>query len=586
MREIGTERSAIWPGAAILLVLLIGLGVSFFTARSFETDSLTDQRKNAMATAAQLTDQLNMTLHRLSSSLRAMGSVFHGSSSVHQGEFETAVEVVRDWRAPLDFAAFAYARRFNRLSREEWQRLRGAEIRSLHGAAQPVDALAESFIVELTSNENPLLDRYVDLATHGYIRAAAASAARVPQEVIMGPAFQQDGIWWSALAFHVPNGMNEGVLVGLLNLNNLFDELESALPDGLRLRLRQHETAWGDHGFGEQVVLGTPLPADDVTDTITLRIAHGQASWSLDWDVLPEFGSTSGWGAGNTVLVAGGLLTLLVAFLVGAMIQRDSAIRREVRRRTAELAQARDEAEMANRTKTEFLATMSHELRTPLNAVLGFSEVMRDELLGPLGQPHYKEYARDIYNSGSHLLSVINDILDVAKAEAGRLELYEEQIDLSLVAHACVQLVQGRAEEADVSIETSVPLDMPLLTADMKRLKQILLNLLSNAVKFTPAGGKVGLDAKLRKDGGIDLIVHDTGIGIAKHDLERALQPFGQIDSHLSRKYEGTGLGLPLSRNLAELHGATLSIESEPNKGTVVTVRFPPQRSVRMRQAA
>ena len=586
MREIGTERSAIWPGAAILLVLLIGLGVSFFTARSFETDSLADQRKNATATAARLTDQLNMTLHHLSASLRAMGAVFHASSVVNQGEFETAVEVVRDWRAPLDFAAFAYARRFNRQERDEWERLRGTEIRSLSGDTQSIDALSESFVVDLTSDESSLLERNVDLASHGYIRAAVASAARVPQEITMGPAFLQDGVWWSALAFHVPNGMDEGVLVSLLNLNNLFEEMESALPPGLRLRLRQHETAWGDHGFGEQVILGTALPGDDVTDTITLRIAHGQASWSLDWDVLPEFGSHSGWAIGNTVLIAGGLLTLLVAFLVGAMIQRDSAIRREVRRRTSELAQARDEAEMANRTKTEFLATMSHELRTPLNAVLGFSEVMRDELLGPLGQPHYKEYARDIYNSGSHLLSVINDILDVAKAEAGRLELYEEEIDLSLVAHACVQLVQGRAEEADVSIETSVPLGMPMLMADTKRLKQILLNLLSNAVKFTPAGGKVALDVKLREDGGIDLIVHDTGIGIAKQDLERALQPFGQIDSHLSRKYEGTGLGLPLSCNLAELHGATLSIESEPDKGTVVTVRFPPRRSVRLQQAA
>ena len=586
MREIGTERSAIWPGAAILLVLLIGLGVSFFTARSFETDSLTDQRKNATATAALLTDQLDMTLHRLSSSLRAMGAIFHASSAVYQGEFETAVEVARDQRAPLDFTAFAYARRFNRQAREEWQRLSGVEIRSLSGDDQSIEVLSESFVVDLTSHESPLFDRNMDLASHGYIRAAVASAARVPQEITMGPAFQQDGVWWSVLAFHVPNGMDEGVLVGLLNLDNLFEELESALPPGLRLRLRQHETAWGDHGFGEQLILGTPLPGDDVADTITLRIAHGQASWSLKWDVLPEFGNHSGWAIGNTLLIAGGLLTLLVAFLVGAIIQRDSAIRREVRRRTSELAQARDEAEMANRTKTEFLATMSHELRTPLNAVLGFSEVMRDELLGPLGQPHYKEYARDIYNSGSHLLSVINDILDVAKAEAGRLELYEEEIDLGLVAHACVQLVQGRAEEADVLIETSVPLGMPLLMADTKRLKQILLNLLSNAVKFTPPGGKVALDVKLREDGGIDLIVHDTGIGIAKQDLERALQPFGQIDSHLSRKYEGTGLGLPLSRNLAELHGATLSIESEPDKGTVVTVRFPPQRSIRLQRAA
>ena len=211
---------------------------------------------------------------------------------------------------------------------------------------------------------------------------------------------------------------------------------------------------------------------------------------------------------------------------------------------------------------------------------------MREELLGPLGQPHYKEYAKDIYNSGSHLLSVINDILDVAKAEAGRLELSEEDVDLSALVRSCVLLVQGRAEEADVSIVTSLPDDFPMLYADPKRLKQILLNLLSNAVKFTPVGGKVFIKAELRPDRGIDLMVQDTGIGIADKDLARAFQPFGQIDSHLSRKYEGTGLGLPLSRNLTELHGGELLVESKPNTGTTVTIALPLERTVVLQKAA
>ena len=586
MREIGIERSAIWPGVAILLVLLIGLGVSFYTARAFESSSQAEQAKEARATVTRLTDQLDMTLYRLVTSLRAMGAVFHASEDVQDGEFHTAVEVARDWRAPLDFAAFAYARRMTRQQREEFQSLRGIEFYSLGGDEVSLDTLSESYIVELTSKESPLLDRHVDLASHGHIRAAVASAARVIDEVVMGPAFEMGGSWWSALAFHVPNGMNNGILVGLLNLDNLFGELEAGMPEGLQVRLRQHEAGWGANGFGEQLILGTPETPEDTIDSLTVRIAHGQASWSFDWFVLPNFGSRTAWEIGNTVLVAGGLLTMLVAFLVGAMIQRDNAIRTEVRRRTAELAQARDEAELANRTKTEFLATMSHELRTPLNAVLGFSEVMRDELLGPLGQPHYKEYARDIYNSGSHLLSVINDILDVAKAEAGRLELYEEEIDLGTLAQSCVQLVQGRAEEADVAIRTLVPGDFPSLVADSKRLKQILLNLLSNGVKFTPPGGHVELHMNIAADQGVEIVVCDTGIGIAQQDLARALQPFGQIDSLLSRKYEGTGLGLPLSRNLAELHGGTLSIESELDKGTTVTVRFPPERTILLKKAA
>ncbi len=251
-----------------------------------------------------------------------------------------------------------------------------------------------------------------------------------------------------------------------------------------------------------------------------------------------------------------------------------------------ELRRARDESELANRSKTEFLANMSHELRTPLNAIIGFSEIMRDELLGALGDRRYAQYAADIHGSGAHLLEIINDILDLSKIEAGKHELIEETVELPAIVRSCVMFLSERASGGGVELVQRLPDDLPSLRADPRKIKQILLNLLSNAVKFTAAGGTVTVAAARDASGGITLEVADTGIGIDPADFAKVLAPFGQVDSGLGRKYEGTGLGLPLARAFAELHGGSLVLASRPGVGTQVTVQVPPSRVIGRDMAA
>jgi len=245
-------------------------------------------------------------------------------------------------------------------------------------------------------------------------------------------------------------------------------------------------------------------------------------------------------------------------------------------------------ADDANKTKSNFLALMSHELRTPLNAIIGFSDVLASELYGPIGKERYREYAHDIHDAGKHLLALINDILDLSKAEAGKLEFHPEQIAIPEFFTNCLSLVTAHATRKQLRLTTHVAEDVPSLWADPLRMKQILVNLLSNAVKFTPVQGSVELCAVPRSDGGITLYVRDTGIGMSAESIPMALEPFRQIASPHARNAEGTGLGLTLVKRLTELHDGTLSIESTENKGTTVYIHLPATCVVagRLRQIA
>jgi len=255
----------------------------------------------------------------------------------------------------------------------------------------------------------------------------------------------------------------------------------------------------------------------------------------------------------------------------------------ERRRFEEELIAARDRAEIASRAKSEFLANMSHELRTPLNAIIGFSEILIDERLAGVRPP--REYATDIHESGLHLLNIINDVLDMAKIEAGKIMLEEEMIDIAVEIDAALRMVAPRADDGALALATDIERGLPLVFADRRLFKQIMLNILSNAVKFTPRGGAITVRARREAGGRLAVSVADTGIGIRQADLERVLQPFGQAESGLARRYEGTGLGLPICKALAELHGGTIEIASTPGAGTTVTVRFPADR-MRRQQAA
>jgi len=264
----------------------------------------------------------------------------------------------------------------------------------------------------------------------------------------------------------------------------------------------------------------------------------------------------------------------------GEVVQILGCAQNVTERKVAEhgMLQAKEAAELANRTKSEFLANMSHELRTPLNAIIGFSEIMQRELLGPLGDPRYRDYSRDIWESGTHLLEIINDILDVSKAEAGMLILDETPFALREAVAGSLRLMAPRAERGEVRLINLVPDDLPPVAADQRRMKQVLLNLLSNAVKFTPGGGEVAVEARVDRGRGILLRVTDTGIGIPEDQLQRIMEPFTQVDSGFDRQHEGTGLGLPLSNALVRLHGGHLSLKSRLGGGTVAEIWLPPQR--------
>lgn len=257
------------------------------------------------------------------------------------------------------------------------------------------------------------------------------------------------------------------------------------------------------------------------------------------------------------------------------MLGTDISDRKEIEKG---LREAKHTAELANKSKSEFLANMSHELRTPLNAILGFSDILKAEAFGPLGQKNYLEYAHDIHSAGAHLLEVINEVLDVAKIESGQMTLSEQHFDIRSVMTSCQRMVEVRASDADVKLIFNVAAGLPTLYADETRIKQIVINLLSNAVKFTDPGGSITVSTSMTATGDMKLVVEDTGIGIKESDMKSVLSQFGQAQSGYSRNHEGTGLGLTLVQLLVAAHSGGFNLESTFGVGTTVTLLFPASR--------
>ncbi|MGH7124949.1 MAG: ATP-binding protein, partial [Stellaceae bacterium] len=382
-----------------------------------------------------------------------------------------------------------------------------------------------------------------------------------------------------------------GLLVLRLFISPAIDAIVSALdplPEDLEMYVLDDGAPAGERVIYYRAARGVGGAETQPDETAALSDPIYGSSLSFagrDWTVVvrptPGFIATALDGAGRTELAAGLTVTLLLCvYLVTSRARADRLalltenLRREIGvRRAAEQA-----AETASRAKSEFLANMSHELRTPLNAIIGFSELMTSELLGKLGNPRYHEYAADILDSAKHLLTVINEVLDFSRAEAGELKLDESELDPAQVIRSTRRMIEERAAAAGLTLETILPDRLLRLRADEHMLRQMLLNLLWNAIKFTPEGGRVSIIAEPGDDGTLRVEVADTGIGMSLEEIPTALTPFRQVDSSLTRKHGGTGLGLPLVKSRIELHGGRLAIESARGVGTTVALIFPPSR--------
>ena len=291
--------------------------------------------------------------------------------------------------------------------------------------------------------------------------------------------------------------------------------------------------------------------------------------------------------SGGAFIVSQGLIVALVDRYLAARAQGEALRMRNtitelettqqaLKQTSYKLTAALGKAAEANQAKSAFLASMSHELRTPLNAVIGFSETMMMEVFGPMGE-RYKSYAADIHASGAHLLLLIDDVLDLSRLDAGETQLHEEVFDLNELITEMLRMMLSQAQQAQIALSTDIGRDLPWVKADQRRIKQVLINLASNALKFTPAGGQVQISAQVTA-AGLALVVTDSGIGIAPEDISNVLQRFGQVNPHLARQHGGTGLGLPLSKQLMELHGGSLVLESAIGVGTTVTATLPGER--------
>lgn len=299
----------------------------------------------------------------------------------------------------------------------------------------------------------------------------------------------------------------------------------------------------------------------------SLRFLSGDSVLDLVVGSLMPFAAFQMWHTGRLLL---------------SRMEEDSRLRFKVEDLARELEETRDEAlrkrfeaEAANASKTAFLANMSHELRTPLNAILGFSEIIAQECFGPVGSQRYRDYASDIHCSGAHLLSLINDLLDIAKIEAGRMDIAPRTLNAPHIFDIALKLIGTKAREKDQSLVIAVEDSAPPLFADERALKQILINLVSNAVKFSPRGGRIEVIAGRARDGGFQITVRDNGPGIPHDKLDKVFVPFNQVDNRFDRQAGGTGLGLALVRGLAELHGGRAWMESESGRGCSVFVTLP-----------
>ena len=564
-----------------VLILLAGVGGSVIAGRTLSDQAYQTWLGNAEQDARSLTQYFDDLLIDARTVVRALSAQASRDEVLTPFIFQTTHELAQEPDALFRLTESAYVQRVARDRREAFEADTGLSVHLFGNGAAAAPEAYEHFVVRLNTQDARLLSTGADLATEPALRAAVATAYRRPNEVVASPVFERNGQQWVALAERpvFPGQRNQsGLIVSLINFTDVVTHVREQLPDGLYLHMTQRETDWDRISHTDNVTT-PPADAANAAETLEFRLTHGQARWTFNWYVFDHYAGGAATTLGSVVMIGGVLMTLLLGSLVTILTLHNFAIRQRVTMRTRELEDARDEAETANRYKSEFLASVSHELRTPLNAIIGFSEFIMDEGPRPIDQPRYKEYARDIHTSGRHLLGVINSIIDLSAIESGEFQLKDEAVTLPSTIAAVLRIISLMAEKRGVNLVSAVSDEMPTMLADQVAIEQVLLNLGTNAVQFTPKGGTVTFAAGQTGDA-IWMSVTDTGVGMDQNEQKRALQPFGQVVSPMKRVSDGVGLGLPIAKELAERHGGVFTLDSRPGEGTRIRIQFDPSRTL------
>jgi signal transduction histidine kinase len=607
-----------WAPVVVTVICGICLSIGGFVATHRYQRDL-EERAFAVEAARQA-EALNDGIKRYTDAVNAVATFVTASDRIDRWEFLRFADLTL--RRYSGFCALAWAPRVSQRDREVFEAsvqrdgLFGLTIRetgadgSLVTATQRLEYLPVGYLVPFDGNEDALS---YDLGSEPRYRRALDLAGDLGRLSATDPlplphVSKRGTTVWLILPLYARNSATSDLLekrraligfaIGVLRMDAFVRDVLGVTDSiGTGLSIFDATDASGRTSLFE--------PASSLPTGVTPAhsIAKELEVAGRRWSLVATANSERPWHTADLLpwciaLVASLLTGLLAQHLTNSVLRRRT-IERMVRQRTAELSDRNDElwtevaqrqrtetdlraakeqAESSNRAKSEFLAAVSHELRTPLNAIIGFSSLLSGEAAVKLTEEKTRGYAIDIHHSGTHLLSLINDILDLSKAEVGRVDVNDTLVDLHALIPASLSTVSPRADTAGIRLAMDIPPDLPSLYADERKLNQILLNLLSNAVKFTPDGGTVSVAAAEDSDGGLTITVADTGIGIASDDIERVFEPFVQIDSSLARKYEGTGLGLALSRRWAHLHGGSLLLESDLGAGTRAKIRFPKER--------
>ncbi len=600
-------------GVVLLVVAGIGIFGTFAIGRHIEEEAIDSWIRQAELDAAIATTTAQSWLAQSETIISGLALGFRDSLPVSNDDFENLVLGAEDWNSEFSLDAVAVVERVLGSLRVKKTEELG---QPLSDATDPVKTVPESFVhmvvVNSTEAVGPLRPS-VDLLTKPEMGIVVTTAQRVPEKAILGPAFSgPDGRLVSLVGVGLPADKRDTIIVGQVDLSEMINNIRSNyVPEGLKLRISERDSEARATTL-LRPVFGALKAGNDTAHTVTVRVTRGQARWNYHWDVTSEYLGGAPTANATMVQIGGLIITILVVYSIGLLSFQNALVKSKVKDQTAELQhsqtllrQSHDrlellvdqrtselmkalesektmkrEANSANEAKSSFLAGMSHELRTPLNAIMGFSDMMRNSTLGPLGNDRYQQYANYIFESGTLLIDLVDEILDLSKVEAGKLELIDEKLDVTSQIAFSLRQLESAAEGAKVHLSADIPTVIPGLLGDERALIQMLNNVISNAIKFTPQNGKIVVAANVDDANRIVITVTDTGIGMSKSDVEKALQPFEQVDQTYSRRYQGTGLGLYLCAKLMDLFAGTLAVDSEVGVGTIVELRFPPARTI------